>query len=136
MLESMINKVMNKKDKNTQEGIEIARGADTLVVFAEDKRTSDIVSVSDVSDEAVITRDYVVPREDCEVTVGPKGRVFFYRAPQQSVESVEGLARLEQSMVLNQITSYRAPDVEKPMDFTKMALFFIILVMVMVLAFK
>lgn len=134
MIESMINKVLKKDTKS--EGIEIARGADTLVVFADDKKTSDIVSVKEVSDEAVITKDYVIPREDCEVTVGPRGRVFFYRAPQQSVESVEGLARLEQSMVLTQITSYRPPDYQKPLDFTKMALFFIVFVMIIALAFK
>jgi hypothetical protein len=71
-----------------------------------------------------------VPLLDCEISTGRDGRNFFYRAPSQSIRETERLARLEQSMVLSQITAYKPPILPNSIDWTKGLLFAIIFVCV------
>lgn len=109
---------------------------DTLVIFDNDNKTSDIVRISEIADEAVIaTGKYKVPILDCEITTGPDGRIFFYRAPSQSVMETERLARLEINTVLSQVTAYKPPVPPTNMDWTKGLLFGLLFVAIIVAAF-
>src|SRR5690625_2914401 len=97
---------------------------DLLIVFDNDKKTSDIKHVTEVTGEAVISAGYYkVPLEDCEITVGSDGRNFFYRAPSNSVMETQRLAQLELSTVLSQITAYQEPIPPTSIDWTKGLLF-------------
>ncbi|GAC92359.1 hypothetical protein KN10_2795 [Anoxybacillus flavithermus NBRC 109594] len=97
---------------------------DILIVFDDEKKTSDIQRISDIRDNAIyVTGKYHIPLDDCEVTTGPEGRHFFYRAPSRSVQETKRLAELEKSIVLRQITAYRAPEPQSQMDITKILLF-------------
>lgn len=110
--------------------------SDTLIVFADDTKTSDIKRVTEISGEAVIAAGYYkVPLHDCEITTGPEGRVFFYRAPSRSVVETERLAKLEFNTVLTQITAYKAPVMPSSLDWTKGLLVFLLFVAIIVAAF-
>jgi hypothetical protein len=109
---------------------------DLLIVFDHDKRTSDIKPVTEVTADAVISAGYYkVPLEDCEITNGERGRNFFYRAPSRSIVEVERLAKLEQSMVLNQITAYNPPAPPNSIDWTKGLLFGLVFLAFIILGF-
>ena len=108
--------------------------SDLLIVFDDENRTSDINRVTAVSDGAVIVAGhYKVPIGDCEITTGREGRNFFYRAPSQSIKETERLAKLEMSMVLEQVTAYRQPVPNNGLDATKIVLFGLIFVAFVVL---
>ncbi|MFC4323691.1 hypothetical protein [Litchfieldia salsa] len=97
---------------------------DLLIVFDEDKRTSDIKQISEFKDgEVLVIGHYNVPYEDCVITNSDEGRNFFYRAPTQSITETKRLAKLEQSIILSQITSYREPEDKSSIDMTKILLF-------------
>lgn len=97
---------------------------DVLIVFDNDKMTSDIKRVDCIVDEAVqVTGIYKIPLDDCEVTVGSNGRNYFYRAPTKSIVETERLAKLEFNTVLTQITAYKPPVPPSSMDWTKGLLF-------------
>lgn len=101
---------------------------DVLIVFDEQKKTSDICRVDEADTEKVVVYGkYVVPVADCEITNGPGGRHFFYRAPTRSIQETARLAQLEQSLVLAQITQYRKPQ-ENQFDLTKILLIVCIIV--------
>ena len=109
---------------------------DLLVIFDNDNKTSDIARVTCVEDGAVTCAGrYKVPVLDCEVTTGPEGRIFFYRAPSQSVLETERLAKLEYTAVLNQVTAYKPPVPPSSMDWTKGLLFALLFVALIVAAF-
>lgn len=109
---------------------------DMLIVFDNDSKTSDIARVTAVEDEAVIAAGrYKIPVQDCEITTGREGRVFFYRAPSRSVTETERLAKLEFNTVLNQITAYKPPIPPSSMDWTKGLLVFLLFVAIIVAAF-
>lgn len=56
--------------------------SDILIIFDHDKKTSDIMTITSVTDDSVIVAGYYkVPLADCEITVGKDGRNYFYRAP-------------------------------------------------------
>lgn len=110
--------------------------SDTLIVFADDTKTSDIKRITAIEGEAVIAAGhYKIPLHDCEITTGPEGRVFFYRAPSRSVVETERLAKLEFNTVLTQITSYKPPIPPSSMDWTKGLLVFLLFVAIIVAAF-
>lgn len=97
---------------------------DLLIVFDDEKKTSDIKRVTSVMDGSVTVAGYYkVPLLDCEITTGEGGRNFFYRAPNQSIVETERLAQLEESMVLSQITAYKPPVLPNAIDWTKGLLF-------------
>lgn len=106
---------------------------DILITFDDDKKTSDINRINEIRDGTIYVHGkYAVPLEDCEVTTGVEGRIFFYRAPTQSIRETERLAKLEQSIVLRHITEYRPPnmggmDVQKWLLFALVFLAFVIL---------
>lgn len=107
---------------------------DLLIVFDDEMKTSDIKRVTSISDNAVLVDGlYKVPLGDCEITTGKDGRNFFYRAPSQSIIETERLAKLEMNMVLEQITSYKAPILPTSMDWTKGLLFGLIFITVIIL---
>lgn len=125
------------KKKETEEDFFNLETDDLLIVFDEQKRTSDIRNISEITEESVtVVGYYKVPLEDCIITTGQLGRNFFYRAPSQSIKETERLARLEQSMVLSQITSYKPPVLPNSMDWTKGLLFFMLVVSLIGLIIK
>lgn len=102
---------------------------DLLIVFDDERKTSDIKTVTGITEDAVHVHGlYTVPIEDCEVTTGQEGRNFFYRAPAQSVQEVGRLAQLEMNMVLEQITAYKPPVSPASMDWTKGSLLFLVFI--------
>lgn len=108
---------------------------DLLIVFDDEKKTSDIKRVTIVENDCVeVTGYYKVPLQDCEVTVGAEGRNFFYRAPSRSIVETERLAKLEFNTVLTQITAYKPPVPPTNMDWIKGLLFFLLFVMIIVVA--
>lgn len=108
---------------------------DFLIVFDNDKKTSDIKRVTIVQDEYVeVTGYYKVPLKDCEITVGAEGRNFFYRAPSQSITETERLAKLEFNTVLSQITAYKPPVPPSSMDWTKGMLFGLLFIAFIIVA--
>lgn len=109
---------------------------DTLIVFDDENKTSEIVPISEIRDEAVIaTGRYKIPIQDCEVSTGRDGRHFFYRAPSQSVLETERLAKLEYNTVMTQITAYNPPAPPTNMDWTKGLLFAALIIAIIVAAF-
>lgn len=109
----LLNKKKNEEDYTFET-------TDILIIFDEEKKTSDINRVSAIEEDAVIVNGmYKVPLADCEITTGKEGRNFFYRAPSQSIRETERLARLEMNMVLEQITAYRPPMLPTSMDWMK-----------------
>lgn len=116
------------KRKRTEEDF-FAETDDVIVIFDNENKTSVIERVSEIRDGAIyVTGKHAVPIEDVEITNGIEGRIFFYRAPAQSVAETRRLAALEQSMVLNQITAYRPPELPNSMDWTKALLFGLVFV--------
>lgn len=95
---------------------------DVLIIFDDEAKTSDIQRITDIREDSVYAPGYCVPIGDCEVTNSYEGRHFFYRAPSQSVTETRRLAQLEKNLVLTQITKYKPPVEEKPIDFTKIGL--------------
>lgn len=97
---------------------------DLIVIFDNDNRKSDIQRISEIREGTIyVTGKYAIPLNDCEITTGPEGRIFFYRAPARSVIETERLAQLEKNLVLSQITAYRPPVPPASMDWTKGLLF-------------
>lgn len=97
---------------------------DLIVIFDNDNRKSDIQRISEIREGTIyVTGKYAIPLNDCEITTGPEGRIFFYRAPARSVIETERLAQLEKNLVLSQITAYRPPVPAASMDWTKGLLF-------------
>lgn len=114
---------MLKKRKKEDEDY-FAETDDVLVIFDDENKTSVIERVSEIREGAIyVTGKHAVPVEDVEVTNGVEGRIFFYRAPAQSIAETKRLAALEQSMVLSQITAYKPPQPPNSMDWTKAMLF-------------
>ncbi|MBU8905580.1 hypothetical protein [Desertibacillus haloalkaliphilus] len=113
--------------KRKRDGDVFEETPDVLIVFDNEAKTSDIKRINDISEDSVIvTGQYKVPLEDCEITNSIEGRHFFYRAPSQSITETKRLAQLEKNIVLNQITSYRDHYAEQGTDFTKIGLLVII----------
>lgn len=104
---------------------------DILIVFDDDKKTSDIKRISAIEeDKLFVNGEYVVPVADCEITNSTTGRNFFYRAPTRSITETNRLASLEKSLVLTKITNYKPKPVETKFDFMKLGLMFIIVIFV------
>lgn len=123
--------------KSNEKEVDFFETNDMLVIFDAEKNTSDIVKVTDLTEDSVIAAGrYVVARLDCEVTTGPEGRIFFYKAPTRSIQETERLASLEFNMVLNHITAYKPPVPPAQMDWVKGLLFFLLFVSFVVMAFK
>ncbi|GAA0471901.1 hypothetical protein [Alkalibacillus silvisoli] len=106
---------------------------DILVVFDDGQKTSDISRISSVNEESiVVTGKYNVPYHDCEITTGPDGRIFFYRAPSESIKETKRLAELERNTILSQIANYRYQE-ESSVDISKIALIAVTMVSVLML---
>jgi hypothetical protein len=113
--------IFNKKNDNDEY---IFETTDILIVFDDEKKTSDIKTITQVTEDSVIVAGfYKVPLLDCEITTGKEGRNFFYRAPSQSIRETGRLAELEMNMVLEQITAYSPPVPPTSMDWTKGLMF-------------
>lgn len=126
--------LLNKRKQEDQYVVDDT--SDTLVIFENDNKTADIVRVTALVDGAVIAAGkYKVPLLDCEVTTGREGRIFFYRAPAQSVIETERLAALEYNTVINQVTAYKPPIPPSSMDWTKGLLFGLLFVALIAMAF-
>lgn len=107
---------------------------DILIVFDDEKKTSDIQRISEITPESVIvTGKYNVPLGDCTITNSNEGRNFFYNAPSEMIQETKRLAQLEKSIVLTQITNYRPVEDPQKGDLTK--LFLIITIMLAFIVF-
>lgn len=113
--------LFNRRNEDEQYNFETT---DILIVFDDEKKTSDIKTITQVTEDSVIVAgSYKVPLLDCEITTGKEGRNFFYRAPSQSIKETGRLAELEMSMVLEQITAYTPPIPPSSMDWQKGLMF-------------
>ncbi|MEI4651692.1 hypothetical protein WAG28_28245 [Bacillus cereus] len=122
----MLSKFSRQKLKEEDYG---PQTNDVLIVFDDDKRTSDIKRINVIEeDKLMVIGEYVIPIQDCEITNSATGRNFFYRAPTKSITETRRLAQLEQSMVLTKITNYKPKPPESSFDFTKVGLMLIILI--------
>lgn len=109
---------------------------DYLIVFDDEKRTSDINLITDIQEDKVMVDGlYSVPLYDCEITNGRMGRNFFYRAPTRSITETQRLAQLEFNTVIKQVTAYRPPVLPGSMDWTKGLLFGALILAIIVMAF-
>lgn len=114
---------------------------DILVTFNPDSQTADIVHVTDINHERVLGAElggnhFSVPIQDVKAFTGPKGRVFFYNAPEESIQDVQRIAELEKSTVLRQITRYHDIEVQPPVDFMKYVLIGILGLTILILVIK
>ena len=106
---------------------------DILVIFDDEQRTSDIKRITDFTEDAIIVMgEYKVPIGDCELTTSESGRVFFYRAPSQSVKETKRLAQLEKNHVLREISNYRYAE-EKSFDLSKYSMLAVTIISVLML---
>lgn len=97
--------ILSKNKKEEENFLDLD---DRLVIYENDGHNCEIYYVTEVSDESVIAAGRaVVPKADCHVSTSSEGRVWLYNAPKSHVHEVERLARLEQSIVLRQITNYK-----------------------------
>ena len=110
---------------------------DRLVVIDVQQRTSEIVYLDEITDTHVqATGRIVVPKEECEVKTSPEGRVWIVKADTHVITELERIARLEQSIVLKQLTNYKQPVVDNPnMDMKFWALALLLFVAIIVAAF-
>lgn len=125
------------KRKAVEEELDLFDTGDRLIIYNTDQRTVDIVPVTGVTDTQVesIGR-YIIPKQDVSVHVSDFGRVYTFEAPQKIVEETERLARLEQSIVLKQITNYKPEEEINPnSDLYKWALIFLLFVAIIAAAF-
>lgn len=124
------------KKKKPEDEEFFAETDDLIVIFDDDNKTSVIERISYIKDGNIfVTGKHAVPMEDAVLTNGVEGRIFFYKAPEQSVSETRRLAQLEQSMVLNQITAYKPPAPPNSMDWTKALLFGLVFVAFVVMGF-
>ncbi|MGF0472471.1 hypothetical protein ACQQ6W_23350 [Lysinibacillus fusiformis] len=110
---------------------------DRLIIYENDGHNCEIYYVTEVNDESVIAAGRaVVPKGDCSVSTSSEGRIWLYNAPKAHVHEVERLARLEQSMVLQQITNYKPEPKENPnLDLKHWALVGLLFVAIIAAAF-
>lgn len=88
---------------------------DRLIVWNEENLSCDIHYVTEVNDESVIVAGrFVAPKKLCSVATSSEGRVYMYQAPAVAIEHIETLAKLEQSIVLQNITNYKPEPKENP----------------------
>lgn len=107
---------------------------DILIVFDDEKKTSDIQRINEINAESlIVTGKYNVPLGDCVITNSNEGRNFFYNAPSEMIQETKRLAQLEKSIVLTQITNYRPVEDPQKGDLTK--LFLIITIMLAFIVF-
>jgi len=103
---------------------------DRLVVYDADRRICNMYYITHIDDESVMAAGKVkVPKDDCQVANSEEGLVYLYNAPTEIIKETERLARLEESIVLRQITQYEEPEVPNPnMDLFKWALVVLLIV--------
>lgn len=126
--------MFNKKRKEEENFLDLD---DRLVVYENDGHNCEIYYVTEVNDESVIVAGRaVVPKGDCVVSTSSEGRIWLYDAPKKHVHEVERLARLERSMVLQQITNYKPePPVNPNLDLKFWALAILLFVAIIAAAF-
>lgn len=102
---------------------------DRVIIYDDEQHTATIHYVDEVKDGAVkVYGKNSIPLADCHVANGDLhgivSRLYLYNAPTESIKTTENLAKLEQSIVLSQITDYTEPiDDTKGFDWVKAALF-------------
>ena len=110
---------------------------DVLIVFDDDNKTCDINYISTIKEDSIIVDGkYNVPLHDTEISTGQIGRVFFYRAPSQSVKETQRLAQLEKSIVLSKITQYNQPEEKQSINATTIILSVLLFLCLLFLGFK
>lgn len=126
-----------KRKKNEEDEEFFAPTDDLIVIFDDDNKTSVIERISYIQDGNIyVTGKHAVPVGDAVLTNGVEGRIFFYKAPEQSIQETRRLAQLERSLVLNQITAYKPPEQPNSMDWTKLMLFGLVFVAFIVIGFS
>lgn len=126
-----------RKKKEKEDEAFFAETDDLVVIFDDENRTSVIERISEIRDGNIfVTGKHAIPVEDTEISNGVEGRIFFYRAPAESIAETRRLAALEQSIVLTQITSYKTPQPATNMDWTKAMLFGLVALAFVVIGFS
>lgn len=101
--------------EDIEDDLEFFETRHKLVIYNEDQRTCEIHNVTTVDEKSVIAvGKHVVDKESCQVYSGENGLVYTYKAPADIIAETARLAKLEQSMVLQQITQYKEPFKENP----------------------
>ena len=120
-----------KKNKEVEEQI-----FDRLIIY-DDGGNCEIYDVDEITADAICVHGHVsVPKEDCDAFVSNDGRVWICSAQRQYVQETARLAQLEQSIVLRQITQYKADPTPNPnLDFTKWAAFGVAIIAIIIGAF-
>ena len=114
---------------------------DKLVIL-EDNGTADIATIYDQDDAKIYaessTHDYAVPKGDCKVHVGSRGRIYVIGADSEYITDTKRLAALEKSIVLRQVTHFEREKIEnvKKVDIKQIMLWCLIGVLVLGVIFK
>lgn len=125
------------KKKAAEQAAEQAAMLDDRLIVFDDGGNCEIYEVDEVTAEAVCVHGFVtVPKDDCTPYVSSDGRIWICGANRQYIQETERLAQLEQSIVLRQITQYKADPVPNPnLDFSKWVMAGITVIAVIVGAF-
>src|SRR5690625_6512646 len=108
---------------------------DRVIVFDNDQKTCQILQATEVTEEVVRKLAKTFPRQDLELSISQEGRVWFFRAPSNVIDSTEHLAQVEKNTIIQQIAQYKKPvDEAHKSDWTKGALIAGIIIMGIVAA--
>jgi hypothetical protein len=116
------------------------RPSETLIVLSEDG-TAEILPVADKNEERILAGqdgEIAVPIGDLMKYNGKRGRIWVYPSTIDNITDCHRIANLEQSTVLKQITHYVPQAVEplKSFDLTKMLLFGLVVIELIIIAAK
>lgn len=111
-----------------------------IVVIISDDGTADIASVYDTDDTAIYAssslQDYAIPKSDAKSHVGARGRIYVVAADSDYISDTQRLAKLEQSIVLRQVTNFAGIDQRKKIDIKQIMLYMLIGILLLAVVFK
>lgn len=113
---------------------------DTLVIFSDDG-TAEILPVVDKNEERISAGaggQISVPIGDVANYTGKRGRVYLYGTTSDNIQDCQRIAALEKSIVLRQITQYEPVELPegKAIDLTKIMLFVLVAICMIIIAVK
>jgi hypothetical protein len=89
---------------------------DRVIVFNEEERTCEILSITEENEEVVRTGSKTFPKTDLTLTLSKTGKVYVLRAPTKIIELTEHLSQVEKNTIMRQIAQYTKPmeELHKP----------------------
>lgn len=113
------------------------------VVIIESSGIADIATVLEEDNERVYavsdSQDYSIPVGDLKAYVGSRGKIYFLAADTDYVADTKRLARLEKSIVLQQITNFRSmptDDEKKSINIRDILTYVLVAVLLLAVVFK